>query len=478
MLSGGEPTLHPRLPGDHSHGVRAGLRLGADHHQRPAPGYPAYLHALIDAGLREVTFSLHGSGPDVHDAVVGVPGAFEQAFAGCGRHGRRPDRRVDVVLNRRNLADAPALVRRTLDAGVREYDILWLTPFGAAAEGLGRRRNLFLGPADAPAVHRVLDEGPRRRTVVWTNRMPLAYLEGREDLVQDPSKLEDELRGRRDMIDPLDRRGRPLPCREPDRCPRCPFDAYCAVLHRAVATARGELQAPIVRWDRVAGAGRGCAGFRLPPRPGCAPGTGFGLARPPRGAPALAARSLRAEARPAVLAASLAALPSRATLQLRDSRPGRPLPAALRRTGHEVVVPLTAALALRAEPSALVPEPGRLVPALPDVATGRRDGWPLERGSAARVRRWLGAARAVEGLPPCLAGRRKVRAAPEPFDLRWLGADGRVDRYAVLHDFVEESHRAWSLRCAGCAARRGCGGLGWEMARTVGLGVLRPFPRA
>ena len=334
--------------------------------------------------------------------------------------------------------------------------------------GLGRRRSLFLGPADAPAVHRVLDEGPRRRTVVWTNRMPLAYLEGREDLVRGPSKPRTAARPPR-YDHP--RSTRPsLPCRERTaaRCVRRVLRLLprgrdrprrVAGADRAVGSRRGRR----TRLRRIPPpAAYGCAPDRL--RPGAQPRGAAGGAFPAsRGAAGRLATSLAAcrpgrhcsfgTPDPDVRCRGVAAC---------QARGGR---SAHRGAGAR-------------EPSALVPEPGRLVPALPDVATGRRDGWPLERGSAARVRRWLGAARAVEGLPPCLAGRRKVRAAPEPFDLRWLGADGRVDRYAVLHDFVEESHRAWSLRCAGCAARRGCGGLGWEMARTVGLGVLRPFPRA
>ncbi|MBI5501614.1 MAG: hypothetical protein HY907_15325, partial [Deltaproteobacteria bacterium] len=116
------------------------------------------------------------------------------------------------------------------------------------------------------------------------------------------------------------------------------------------------------------------------------------------------------------------------------------------------------------------------VVALPDVAAAERDGWPFAPGSAAAVRRWLRAARAAEGLPPCLASGRPVRPAPEPFDLGWLRGD-RIDPYAVLRDFVAEANRAWSLRCGRCGARRGCPGLPWAMARDLGLSLVRPFPR-
>ncbi|MBI5500681.1 MAG: radical SAM protein, partial [Deltaproteobacteria bacterium] len=316
VLSGGEPTLHPRLPGFIRTARQLGYRWVQIITNGRRLGYPAYLQALLDAGLCEVTFSLHGSRPAVHDAVVGVPGAFAQAFAGLrAALAARLVVSVDVVLNRRNLADAPELIRRTLAAGVREYDILWLTPFGAAAENLARPDRLFLRPADAPAVHRVLDAARAGGAVVWTNRMPLSYLEGYEGLVQDPAKLEDELRGRRNLLEGLLADGTPLPCRERRRCPRCPFDAFCARLHGAVAIARGERPARLVRWDPVSEVQE--AALRR-----VAPATGAWL-RADRPAAewratsrraAFAARGLRVEATAAVLAASLDGLPARTVL--------------------------------------------------------------------------------------------------------------------------------------------------------------------
>ncbi|MBI5489739.1 MAG: radical SAM protein [Deltaproteobacteria bacterium] len=479
VLSGGEPTLHPRLPAL----VRAARDLGYRWVQIITNGrrlgYPAYLGALRDAGLCEVTFSLHGSCPAVHDAIVGVPGAFDQAFAGLrAALAASLVVSVDIVLNRRNLADAPELIRRTLAAGVREYDILWLTPFGAAAENLSRPDRLFLRPADAPAVHRVLETAQSGGAVVWTNRMPLQYLEGYEGLVQDPAKLEDELRGRRNLLEGLLADGAPLPCRDRRRCPRCPFDAFCARLHRAVAIARGEQRARIVRWD-PASESQEAALRRVFPVAGAwlradRPAADWRAAS--RRA-ALAARGLRLEAAPAVLAASLDALPPRTVLHLRASEVARGLPAALRGAPHELVVPLTARLARQSDPAAFGGGTGRLVLAMPDVATGERDGWPFAFGTAAAVRRWLRAARAAEGFPRCLAGGRPVRPPPEAFDLGWLPGD-RIDPYAVLRDFVAEANRAWSLRCARCAARRACPGLPWAMARDVGLSILRPLPRA
>jgi pyruvate-formate lyase-activating enzyme len=478
ILSGGEPTLHPALPDL----IRQARALGYEWVQIITNGrrlaYPAFLQALLDAGLDEVTFSIHGSSPQVHDAMVGVPGAFAQSLAGLrAALDARLVVSVDVVLTRRNLADAPTLVRRTLEAGVREYDILWLTPFGAAAEHLARPHELFLDPADAPAVHRVLETARAGGAVVWTNRIPLAFLEGFEGLVQDPAKLEDELRGRRPMLDALLHDGTPLPCRDRHRCPRCPFGGFCDLLHRTVAVARRERRAEAVRWnpaDRTQTAVLG----RLP-RPASVwlrtdrPAAGW---RPESRAVALAARRLRLEAPASVLAACLAELPAHAVLHLVPTAL-RAWPRPLLRSPHELVVPLTARLA-RLDPTPLRERRGRLVVADPTAPQGAAGGWPFARRPDPATRRWLRAAEAVEGLPPCLAAGRPTRPRPEPFDLGWLDDHGRLDPLLVLHDFVAEAHRTFSLRCARCTVRRGCTGIPWAMGRDVGLAVLRPtLPR-
>lgn len=477
VLSGGEPTLHPELPAL----VRRARELGYGWVQIITNGrrlaYPAFFQALLDAGLDEATFSIHGSCPRVHDAMVGVPGAFEQSFAGLrAALAAGLVVSVDVVLTRRNLADVPALIRRTLAAGVREYDILWLTPFGGAAEHLARPRGMFLDPADAPAVHRILDLAREAGAVVWTNRIPLAYLEGHEGLVQDPSKLEDELRGRRPMLDRLAREGTALPCRDRRRCARCPFGDFCAWLHRAVTVARGERGAAVVRWD-PADETQTAALLRRPP-----PAAVWLRAdrrpaewRPASRAAAFAARRLRLEAPAPVLVASLADLPPHAVLHLVPTG-FRGWPRPLLRSTHDLVVPLTARLA-RLDPEPLRTRPGRLVVAAPSAPQGAAGGWPFAAGTTSGARRWLRAAVAAEGVPACLAAGRPVRPPPEPFDLRWLGPDGVVEPLRVLEDFVAEARRTLSLRCSRCAARRGCAGIPWAMGRDLGLAVLRPIRR-
>ncbi|MFN2169127.1 MAG: hypothetical protein ACK2U9_23075, partial [Anaerolineae bacterium] len=65
---------------------------------------------------------------------------------------------------------------------------------------------------------------------IWFNRFPPAHLEGHEHLIQDPHKLEDEVRGRRQEFEALLAEGTPLRCCEPGRCALCYLQPFCREL--------------------------------------------------------------------------------------------------------------------------------------------------------------------------------------------------------------------------------------------------------
>src|SRR5438093_217768 len=69
---------------------------------------------------------------------------------------------------------------------------------------------------------------------VWLNRFPVQYVEGFETLIQDPYKLNDEVRGRKEEYDELLAHGTPLSCKDPERCRRCYLDKLCGTLDRTI----------------------------------------------------------------------------------------------------------------------------------------------------------------------------------------------------------------------------------------------------
>ena len=65
---------------------------------------------------------------------------------------------------------------------------------------------------------------------MWLNRFPPQHLEGYEHLIQDPYKLNDEVRGRKEEFARLVDDGVWLDCRDPARCRYCYVERLCDTL--------------------------------------------------------------------------------------------------------------------------------------------------------------------------------------------------------------------------------------------------------
>ncbi|MFY0542016.1 radical SAM protein [Nannocystis pusilla] len=241
ILSGGEPTIHPNFVDF----VRLGRRAGYRKIQTVTNGrmfaYPAFLRAALDAGLSEITFSIHGPNARIHDALVGTKGAFDEEVKGLqgALADGRPIVNIDVCVNRGNVKQLPELMATFTAMGVREFDLLHVIPFGRAySEG---REILFYDlEAMRPYLLAAFAYARQPGVHVWLNRFPPQHLEGFEDLIQDPHKLIEEVRGRKEEYALLLEHDIPLDCRAPERCKHCYLQPLCDRLDDVRADLAGQ----------------------------------------------------------------------------------------------------------------------------------------------------------------------------------------------------------------------------------------------
>jgi len=482
ILSGGEASIHP----DFIELVRHGKQQGYERVQTITNGrmfsYPRFLRQAVDAGLGEITFSLHSHRARIHDTISGVKGAFEQAFAGLRLALAEPRLivSVDIVINRLNLGALPDSVAHYADLGVGEFDLLHLVPFGRAYSQKKKRVPLAVELRDLQAqLAKTFELGRARNLVIWTNRLPAPVLEGYEHLIQDPHKLVDEVRGRDEHMTLLVEDGEPLPCRD-ERCGECYLSHFCDQLH-PLQTRVSERDLPALRVALTPGA--------TPPDMTpyakrmerlwiVAPDVDTALRLDASGASEIwELDSFEDLVRPS--ADQLRALEQRRIERLVVADVDALAQALAADTGE-------VKLLLNRQTWAWVREHRDRLP--PRLVLGVRVPERLSTCLEEMIDLTdplLGELRQqgvpIEDLPPCLGGH--LQAAGEPdltapafVDRTVIDEAGRLDPDRFVKIYIRDAYRTQSLRCASCAHHARCPGLHVNLIRSQSFAVLKPVP--
>jgi radical SAM protein with 4Fe4S-binding SPASM domain len=170
VFTGGEPTLRDDLPELVAHAERNGQITGINTNGRRLKD-PAYLQALIDAGLDHVQITFESHDPAIHDEMVRARGAWEDTLAGLRA---ALSTRLYVMSNTTLLrSNAPALAE-TLDflaeVGVPKVGLNALIYSGRGLEVGSGLRESELPPLLAMAREKIEKAG---QELIWYT--PTAY---------------------------------------------------------------------------------------------------------------------------------------------------------------------------------------------------------------------------------------------------------------------------------------------------------------
>lgn len=479
VISGGEASLHPQFMAFVAHAKELGYRKVQTVTNGYLFGEEAFLKDALDAGLGEITFSLHGHTAALHDRLTGTPGAFRRITRAIVKsiEDGRPIVNVDVCINKQNVAVLDKIVELSMALGVREFDLLHVIPQASAFDN---RDALFYDPQEhLPVLHKVFRLARHPRVTVWTNRFPVPYLEGLEDLIQDPHKMLDEINGRRFMVQRYLDHGQPFDCRDPERCQHCFIAPMCTTLDDAVARQR---EARWEVWD-IGDLPEGPVTLpdgRLP----------FGCARVGVRVEDRAALLRALDEIPAPLrvrgpsALELEGLPSAPPLELVATTPEqleRWIVDAPESCPHRVEIQLSAAVApwLLSHGPLLARHAARVrlhQPSHELLRDARERDLRAPRRFFAALAEAAGVALDVSGLPVCLIPGMRYCEPPAVLERALFGAESgrlQVDEIARLH--VRRGYHARSLRCRDCAVEARCRGAHINLLRDQGLGALTPL---
>jgi MoaA/NifB/PqqE/SkfB family radical SAM enzyme len=468
ILSGGEPTMHPNFLDF----VKLGKRAGYPKVQTVTNGrmfaYPQFLEKAAANGLDEITFSLHGHTAALHDGLVATPGAFVEETAGL--HAAVASGRfivnIDIVITKRNVKHLPEMLETFIGWGVKEFDLLHIIPFGAA---WGRAKDhLFYDlEGNEEPIRRALEYSKRPDVHIWLNRFPPPHTEGFEYLIQDPYKMNDEVRGRREEYDRYLTVGEKLSCREPERCKVCYLQQLCDTLDDAIAE-RKEAEVDVLRLAEPAPRVDGL------PRARVVHVVTNTLAAAERLADHAKAGALWLDL-PAYDGLFERLAPDGTLFGKRLERcyvsTGTELARLLEQEGaFDVAVWLNNSTA-----TALAGSNGsskRLVVCQPKydrVTDQRKNDVELRT-----VLRELPPDVRTEDVPPCL-GLREPMTHGTRLDTEMLGPDGRLDMPRYTKRYVTDRFMTKSRRCATCAYTNECKGVHINFVRAHGYGTLEPL---
>jgi len=226
VLSGGEPTLHPQF----FKITELAKNLGYQHIQVITNGrmfaYGDFLDLAVNAGVNEITFSIHGHNESLHDKQTRVKGSFRQSLTGLLNSLKIPNLivNVDVVINKFNVKYLADILEYFINLGISEFDLLQVIPFGLAWDN---KESVFYDIDKSLVYLRKAFELSRKPSLyIWTNRFPAKYLEGYEDLIQHPVKLYDEINGRKEIFEQFLNNGGVISCKG-ERCQYCFLENFC-----------------------------------------------------------------------------------------------------------------------------------------------------------------------------------------------------------------------------------------------------------
>jgi len=136
ILTGGEPLLRPDLFPILSRADARGLRTVAAVNGTLLDAPTA--KRLADAGVRRISISLDGKDAASHDALRGVPGAFEGALRGiaAAREAALPFQ-INTTVTKQNADQLPEILALAIRLGAAAHHIFLLVPTGRAANLLG-----------------------------------------------------------------------------------------------------------------------------------------------------------------------------------------------------------------------------------------------------------------------------------------------------------------------------------------------------
>ncbi|HII66057.1 TPA: radical SAM protein [Candidatus Woesearchaeota archaeon] len=182
VFTGGECTIRHDILGLVAYARCLGYRIIQIQTNGRRFCYPEFCRAMVDAGATEFSPSIHGSCPEIHDAMTQAPGSFSQVVQGI-RNLKELGQRVmtNTVVTKQNCRDLPRLAKLLVDLDVDQFQFAFVHILGSAAKN---KMSVVPRKSEAmPYIKEGLDIGRKAGKIVMTEAIPYCFMQGYEDCI-------------------------------------------------------------------------------------------------------------------------------------------------------------------------------------------------------------------------------------------------------------------------------------------------------
>ena len=152
--------------------------------------YKDFAKKVIDAGLSELYFSIHGHKAEIHDYLTQVPGSFKELLKGIDNIKALGFFRIGchVTVVKQNYKFLPQISELIFKLGIRSVEFLYVNPSIGGAKRYFKKLMPRISTA-APYIKRCLDFGKKHNIQDWgISHVPMCYFKGYEQQINKPDE--------------------------------------------------------------------------------------------------------------------------------------------------------------------------------------------------------------------------------------------------------------------------------------------------
>jgi len=148
--------------------------------------YLDFTKKMIDAGLTDIVFSIHGHTPELHDELTQSPGSFEQLLKGLDNFKKLKFKNIgsNTTIVKQNYKILPEIGSLVFNLGIRNSEFIFVDPNHGGAKINFKKLVPKISEA-VPYIKKTLDIG-RGKSNHWHVRyVPLCYFEDYLDQISE-----------------------------------------------------------------------------------------------------------------------------------------------------------------------------------------------------------------------------------------------------------------------------------------------------